>query len=771
MVRQLTCFQASLVFAILFGLAGGTQSQELRESATKSVIPVILQSEYAKWCQSLPADYPQTADYLRVVLRWIRGAERHWQGDSDRADLGKCRFNSRHSPICTARILPVYAALAADADNEDPEWTKENLAQRINAAITYLGATYSAEGERDGYWGRRRGHRLRYETWIIGNMVDALQIAPEVITPTNEERIREILIDIVESERISGRAQAVEGYTHEGITWTMNLPARAALLYADHPQAAQWRDLAKHGYASSLSVKADLNDETVIDGKPIKAWVSRRCPVFHPDFTLTHHGLGIHPGYMGFASHRMASLYDMFHGKGKKPSPIWTLHYDDVLGVIKGLALWDGRIAYPNGKDWADYLYGVSSARFHMVGLQMMSGDREARLIEQGLFRNLEWMQLKRGQGDFGPSNAEYQFNANDAKNLGFAYWLRQKHAPPEPVTQAEFDRAHAKVFHSPYASFVYVRDPHRFASWGWRAESRVTGLIVPRAHGLGDHLAQWDGGLAPHYWLADARGNSRSLHRGRADRRVETFDGGFTVSEWTELGLDSKTASVVDHRVMAAIPDGRTVLFAASGRAIRPIERLATSDINYRFVRSIFSDNRRTIFYEGGRRECLEIQKIATPWFNIDDVLGMVSLGQPALLTCSPLPPQKKDLGHAGQTTSVSIRSLSPGNYAEDDEIFTACAAFVTDVDAAETAALVRVLREDGVQKSVRVYHIEGRDGKTYRVAVNFCHKEVELEVADAPGSRLLTPEAAVSEANQPNGRTVRLAGWGCLILSKDVP
>ena len=75
--------------------------------------------------------------------------------------------------------------------------------------------------------------------------------------------------------------------------------ARAAILYPDHPQAGRWLDLAKHGYASSLCVETDLKDDTLVDGKPIKEWVAHRCPVFYPDFTLTHHGLGIHPGYMG----------------------------------------------------------------------------------------------------------------------------------------------------------------------------------------------------------------------------------------------------------------------------------------------------------------------------------------------------------------------------------------------------------------------------------------------------------------------------------------
>lgn len=708
--------------------------------------PAILQSAYARWRASLPADYPRLADYRRVVLRWVKGAERHWTADPERPKLGTCRIGRRHAHVRTARSLPVYAALAADAGNKDPVWTREKLARRINSALAQLCATYRAKGPKEGYWARQpRPGSLRYETWVIGNMVDVLQISPDVVNSANRRRIGEILIDIVEGERTSGRARTLKDYRHEGITWTMNLPARAALLCPDHPRAGEWLDLAKHGYASSLSVAADRRDETVIDGKRVKEWVSRRCPVFHPDFTLTHHGLGIHPGYMGFASHRVVSLYDMLRRGGRAVSPIWHLHYRDVMAVIKGLALWDGRIAYPNGKDWADYLYGVSGARFHMVGLQMMFGDREARLIEQGAMRNLEWLQMRRGQGDFGPSNAEYLFNVNDAKNIGFAYWLRQKHPPARPAAREDFDRAHARVRHSPHASFVCVRDPRRFASWGWRAEGRVTGLVVPRGRGLGDHLAQWDGSLAPEYWSSDGAGKTRQpLRRGRAGRRVETFEGGFAVSEWTGFRRGAQPVSVMDHRVMVALPDGRTVLFAASGRAVRPVERLATSDINYRFVRSVFSDGRRTVSDSGGRRECLEVHDSVTPWFNIDDVLGVVAVGEPARLSCRPVAPSRNDRGHAGQTVSASVRSLRPRDYRAGEEIFTACVAFVTDVDAKQTPPLVARYRIDGGGKDVRVIRARGLDDRRYVVALNLGDADRRLALPDAGAGKCLTPKSA---------------------------
>ena len=762
-------------------------------STTSEAGPLVLQSEYARWRDSLPDDYPQVADYRRVFLRWFTGAEKLWSPDPDRPELGTCRFGEKkHVHVRTARSLKAYAALAADPKLDDPVWTRQKLGERLNAAIAFLCATYDPNGPREGYWAKQPGRNsLRYETWVIGDMLDVVQIVPDLVTHENKQRIREILVDIVEDERTSGRAESLDDYRHEGITWTMNLLARGAILYPDHPQAGRWLDLAKHGYASSLCVEADLKDDTMVDGKPIRQWVARRCPVFYPDFTLTHHALGIHPGYMAIAGHRMVSLYDLLKRKGEPVSPVWYHHFEDMTGVLKDLSLWDGRTAFPNAKDWGDYLYGVCDVQYDMVGRQMMFGDGEARRIEQGLFRHVEWLQLNRGQGDFGPSNAEYVFNVNDAARLGYTYWIRQAHGFARPVTREEFDSAHSKVFHSPHSKFVSVRDPQRFASWSWQArrnrstgKHHSTGLILPSGHGLGDHLAQWDDNLTPDYWTVNKQGRRSYLHVGSKTNQVETFEGGFAVSERTELHLPTDepkpdtSGVVIDHRAMVALPDGRTVVFAASGRAEQTVLRLDTMDVNHRFVRSIFSDMQRTIYYEGSKQECRFVKDVSTSWFNIDGILSGVSIGKPAKLTCElfgrvdeqGVPVSEKDpFGtHAGQTVRLGVCSLEPGDYQPGQEIFTACLAFVTDTDAAEAKQLVSDVRTERIGDGVRAYHVLVRDGKPYVVVVNSTDAKIEARLSASSSSRLLTPKTSTATTKENDTFVLELAPCGCAVLAR---
>lgn len=761
---------------------GKTSACGERLTGVAQAEPAILQSEYAKWRASLPDDYPQLADYRRMLLFWVVGAEQYWLKDPAHPKLGKCRFTTKHVHVRTARVLPAYAALAADPDCRHPVWTRQKLIERINSAIGFLCATYSFGKPAEDFWSKRPGRNsLRYETWVIGNMVDALQIVPEAITPEHKKCIRDILIDVIEDERTSGRAHSLADYRHEGITWTMNLLARAAVLYADDPRADEWLDLAKYGYASSLSVEADSQDETVVDGKPIKEWVSRRQGVFYPDFTLSHHGLGIHPGYMAISGHRMVSLYDLVKRRNKHVSPIWHRHFADMTGVLKDLTLWDGRIAFPNGKDWADYVYGVSAARFDMVGLQMMFGDGEARLIEQGLFRHIDWLQRTRGRGDLSPGDAEYIFSLNDMKNIAYAYWLHQAHGFARPVTQEAFDRAHAKVLHSPLAKFVCVRGPSRFASWGWGAgKRRTTGAILPRGHDLGDHLAQWDSNLRPDYWTVDKDGKWNYLHSPSATRQVETFQGGFAVSERSEFvrkGSEAGEPVLLDHRVMVAIPDGRTVLFVVSGRATKAVQKLSTTDINWRFVRSIFSGMQRTIYYEGGRQECRHVHNVPTPWLNVDGILGVVSIGQPMRVSCklldkvdgkgSPVAERSSYGVHSGQTVRLSVRSLVPGDFERGQNILTAGVAFVTDVDGEETKRLATAFREEKPANTVRVYHVRGQDGKEYVVAVNFADSEETVDIADPPTVRLLTPKASSTSTKTDRNLQLRLVPRGCAVLA----
>ena len=83
-MRSLLSAMAILLTISAAGADGGLDVDPGKMSATgerstgaAQAEPAILQSEYAKWRASLPDDYPQLADYRRVLLVWVVGAEQY----------------------------------------------------------------------------------------------------------------------------------------------------------------------------------------------------------------------------------------------------------------------------------------------------------------------------------------------------------------------------------------------------------------------------------------------------------------------------------------------------------------------------------------------------------------------------------------------------------------------------------------------------------------------------------------------------------------------
>ena len=316
----------------------------------------------------------------------------------------------------------------------------------------------------------------------------------------------------------------------------------------------------------------------------------------------------------------------------------------------------------------------------------------------------------------------------------------------------------------------------------GGAGKQRTTGVILPRGHDLGDHLAQWDSNLRPDYWTVDQTGKHHYLHSPSATRQIETFQGGFAVSERSEFvrkgSKPGEPVLLLDHRAMVALPDGRTVLFVASGRAAQAVQKLSTTDINWRFVRSIFSGMQRMIYYEGGQQECRHVHDVPTPWFNVDGILGVVSIGRPARVSCelldkvdekgAPVAERSSYGVHSGQTVRLVACSLRPRDYEPGQEIFTASLAFVTDTDAAEAERLVGECHEVKVSRTARAWQVRGRDGKSYLVVVNLSDSKTDASIPDWSSGRLLTPKAATATTKADKSLLLQLEQRSCAVLAR---
>lgn len=115
-----------------------------------------------------------------------------------------------------------------------------------------------------------------------------------------------------------------------------------------------------------------------------------------------------------------------------------------------------------------------------------------------------------------------------------------------------------------------------------------------------------------------------------------------------------------------------------------------------------------------------------------------------------------------------MGLCSLPPKDYGQGQEIYTICVAFITDVEAGETKRLVGVFNEKKVGDTVHICRILGQDKKQYIIVVNFADSEVDVDIAGASDSMLLTPEAVRIKTKRNKDIHVRLIPRSCILLAQ---
>ncbi len=468
----------------------------------------------------VPADYPSPADYLRVLSRWPRYAETDWrevEGDASMAYYGP--GDSGWGMMCHASAMFCYALLAADPEyvpwESGPD--RETLLRRVNQGLKFM-ARCHISGDMtctdDKHWSDAQT-KWHSATWAE-NMGAAADLVWDKLTPENQEAVRRVLT--FEAERLSEEtipSGAFSDTKAESNAWNASVIARAVVMFSDDPRAPKWREKAIEWAMNTLSAPQDAEDETIIDGRAVKDWVS--TVNVHASFASENHGY-YHVCYMWWPMWCLASAHYSFASHGQPTPQSMFHHWRDLFSVLKRCYLADGRFAYVGGKDWPRYVYGLTAAMPAYAVLADELGESAARAMEREAFRRYEWEQLYNGDGSFlgqrladlkssGPNGfrSYCRYEADEAIMLGLAYRLHKlKAAPPAP----RGDRLQEMLrggFECPDAQIVFRRDDERFVGWSWKTRTRrPQGIIaVP-----GDPaLCEWDYNLCGSFEIDGVRG------------------------------------------------------------------------------------------------------------------------------------------------------------------------------------------------------------------------------------------------------------------------
>lgn len=602
--------------------------------------------------------FPAPRDYLDSLSRFPLYLSQAWRniddghgffGDPSHLESG-IRTNG-NVVFCAALLAsdPSYAPL-------DPAFDARFLLQRARAVLRYLTQAHvTGEGRcGDGHaWGG-----VWQSAWWTTRMALGAKLMWEHLTTSERSAIERVvvheadhLLPLIVPTGLEEDTKAEEN------AWDAEILATAIALFPDHAhRPLWWEKLCAYGF-NVFSVASDRKSEAVIDGKPLREWVS--TVNLHSDFTLENHG-AYHFCYIASPLHSLAWASYALRSQDITPPAALQHHLGDVWNTAKSTFM-DRRFAYVGGQDWARYTYGEYFIVPSLVWLHSVLGDPDARAIEASRFRTLAEEQGDNPDGSFfGRRFTRPHYRGQCAKyetdcyaNLGLAYlWHRLLPPPAVPTTPENLTKNLSGRLVSPECGIAFARSSRLFASFSWKTLTTPypLALFVPLGH---DDLAEWaPGNLFGRIVLANEDPSAvwiRRMHetttgfeirgtvvyRGRKGRIVYTHDLEYQVD------METATATIASRFV------------ARQKILVRRIEGLNLALPNDRFnnfKRSIFSEQGHQELTFDPERRPLWLRKHSLPyrvlrrllretlrdgprhtvdsrWLNIDGVMGIVDI------------------------------------------------------------------------------------------------------------------------------------------------
>lgn len=539
-------------------------------------------------------DYPNAADFMRILERFPMYGERGWHGNYlDDPKLGY--FGDPDHGEMGLRSMGNYifvTALLATDPAYDPRVSgipQQTLLARSRACLAYMTRSH-VTGDIECGDGFQWGDAWQSAWWTARMAAGARLLWPHL---TAEERANVERVVVHEADRHLSRVPpsgAASDTKSEENAWDSEVLAWALGMFPDHDNAPAWRAKLIQFCMNTLSTAADKQDSTVVDGKPVKDWVVTAN--IHDDFTIENHG-AYHFCYMACPLHSLAWGYEGLGSGGEAVPDAMFHHYRDVWRWIKRTYIGEGRFAYLSGKDWPRYAYGLSFVLPATVLAQLRYGDPDARTMERDRIALLEWEQLVNADGSFYGGRftrnilvgrtAEYE--TDTYANIALCYLLHRQAKTPAPTDPAKLRHHLAGAWSSPDSGWVFARSPKLFASFSWRHLHglRPVGLFIPTGCA---HMAEW----MPDQLVGvfDAEGvDARKAKLRHADK---TFRNGFSTTGEI-VYPDSAGKPLISRQVSyTALTDEGIAVVIERTTALAPVKLRSSRTVNLAIANDIFN-------------------------------------------------------------------------------------------------------------------------------------------------------------------------------------
>jgi hypothetical protein len=462
--------------------------------------------------------------------------------------------------------------------------------------------------------------------------------------------------------------------------WNLICIALAANMFPGHPHAAAWEEKAREYMMNTLSVTQDLTDGTLVDGRPVKQWVTGAN--LQPDFTLENHGF-FHPSYVACSSYFLTQTA-MYYAYAGRPIPEATRHHLlDTWQMLQTILLPWGEAAFPQGMDWE--LHGLNFINLYASLATWQHDPLAAHMERITLQYSRAWQTMCRGDLTVPGSRLGFTRHAICAEQAAYGFLAHKIFGPSGKGMSADEPASRVqRVRDFPYVDFITQRTQNKFASFSWK--NRIMGMVIP---------TRKDHGSNPFFSVPIINGFVGSIElgpRGNAKISVLEHASKETGSGFETTGTLSINGGRLEQRIRVTSVGERTVLYQDRITARAEISLAAERGVPLGIENDEITGGKRKVYYQGGQT-VFDWQHRRNPlaipgrWANVDGRLGVVIVAGSGLVYASAAGYDAQ----MGVCSDILYGSFSnePKHFKAGEEVARRIVIFFTEVSPRKTAAL----------------------------------------------------------------------------------
>jgi hypothetical protein len=626
--------------------------------------------------------------YERVMIDACRHSEGFWTNSTfdpgaghwgtGRSDLMNEGIRAIGEMVFTCGTLLKYSDALSETERRD-YLNKSTAALRFAVATHVTGTQRCPDGKP---WGNSWQSAMwtgtfGFGAWFIWDNLDAsLQKDIERVIGAEADRFLAI--------KPPGKRWYDSKAEENG--WNLICLSLAANMFPRNPHAAAWNEKTIEYAMNTLSTPSDLEDKTLVDGRPVKEWVVAEN--LHTDFTLENHGF-FHPSYVACSSYFLTQTA-MHFTYARRPVPqAATHHLMETWGMLQNVILPSGACAFPQGMDWE--LHGIQIINL-FASLGTYQRDPLAAGFEKTCLQYIRaWQTMCDGDLAVPGSRLGFTRHAICAEQAAYGYLAHKLFGPPVKGMSARKQTSHltgVRRFDS--TEFILHRTENKLFSFSWK--NRIMGMLAPIGDGNEGN---------PHFTVPILNGFTGSIELnpvGNTKTKVIEYTTKETPTGFETTGTLLTNGERLKQTIKVCSIGERAVVYQDQVTALSSVSVTRELGVPIGIENDSITGGKRVTYHQDGKMvfdwsKPAPPATVPGPWVNVDGRLGAVVVEGSGIN-------YSQATGYNGQAVYADVLYSSwsdrPKTFNPGEQVTRRIAIFCVEISPTETAALAKSVRID---------------------------------------------------------------------------